>query len=150
VYKRQPWDNFETSFAPGVNTTGKIVRIIEKGVIAELPAGVDGFVPASQLSTGKLKNIAFCFPVEAEIPLKVVEFDKENKKIVLSALMALKEKDNAEIEQYITKHKLEKVTVEDIKNATLSEADTSGFPSFDGPEEKAQPAAAPAAGSENA
>lgn len=145
-----PWDNFEKSFAPGINTTGKIVRIIEKGVIAELPAGVDGFVPASQLSTGKLKNIAFCFPVDSEIPLKVVEFDKENKKIVLSSLMALKEKADAEIEQYIAKHKLEKVTVEDIKNSTMSEVDTSGFPSFDGPDEKPAPAAAPAAGSENA
>jgi small subunit ribosomal protein S1 len=39
------------------DTEGKIVRMIEKGVIVELPAGVDGFVPSSQLATKQVRNI---------------------------------------------------------------------------------------------
>ncbi|MGE5398888.1 MAG: 30S ribosomal protein S1 [Syntrophothermus sp.] len=135
-----PWDTFEKNYAVGTISDGKVVRIIEKGLIAELPAKVDGFVPATQLSTAKLKNIAFCFPVDTVLPLKVVEFDKENKKIVLSALGALKEKSDAEIQEYITRHKLEKVTVEDIKNANADAVDSSDFPNFEVPDEPATPA----------
>ena len=71
------------------------------------------------------------------LPLKVVEFDKENKKIVLSALGALKEKSNEEIQEYIAKHKLEKVSVEDIRNANAESFDSSDFPSYDVPDEAA-------------
>jgi len=44
-----PWDTFEDVYKPGKITKGNIVRLIEKGVIAELPETVDGFVPMSHL-----------------------------------------------------------------------------------------------------
>ncbi|MBI9072577.1 MAG: 30S ribosomal protein S1 [Melioribacteraceae bacterium] len=122
-----PWDTFEGTYAAGTIAQGKVVRIIEKGVIVELPQGVDGFVPASQLSPSKIKNLSFCFPVEQELDLSVVEFDKENKKIVLSAVAALKEKTDAEVAQYIEDHKLERVTVEDMKSADARKFDSSDF-----------------------
>lgn len=122
-----PWDSFETNYAVGTETPAKIVRIIEKGLIAELPSGVDGFIPSTQLSTSKIKNLSASFPVDSSITLKVVEFDKENKKIVLSAIAAVKEKDDSEILEYINSHKLEKVSVEDIKNADAGKFDSSDF-----------------------
>jgi small subunit ribosomal protein S1 len=122
-----PWDNFEKEYAVGRKTDGKVVRIIEKGLIAELPLEVDGFIPATQLSTSKIKNLSFCFPVGSKLELKVVEFDKENKKIVLSALAALKEKSDEEITAYINEHKLEKVTVQDIMQADAGKFDSSDF-----------------------
>ncbi|MCX6151641.1 MAG: 30S ribosomal protein S1 [Ignavibacteriales bacterium] len=130
-----PWDVFERNYAVGTIAEGKVVRIIEKGLIAELPSKVDGFVPVTQLSTSKIKNISYCFPVDSELPLKVVEFDKENKKIVLSAVGALKEKSNDEIKEYIAKHKLEKVSIDDIRNASADTVDSSGFPNYETPDE---------------
>jgi small subunit ribosomal protein S1 len=126
-----PWDIFENKYTVGSITDGKVVRIIEKGLIAELPDDVDGFVPANQLSTSKIKNVANHFPVDDEIPLKVIEFDKTNKKIVLSAIAALKEKTDKEIEDYLTKHKLDRVSVETIKNAEMGAIDSSEFPIFE-------------------
>jgi len=134
-----PWDTFEQRFSVGTITTGKVVRIIEKGLIAELPEGVDGFVPANQLSTSKLKNLAMHFPVDDVIPIKVIEFDKGNKKIVLSTIAALKEKQDNEILDYLNKHKLEKVSLDSIKNADTGAIDSSEFPIFeiqDSPEVK--------------
>ncbi len=122
-----PWDNFESVYAVGTKTDGKVVRIIEKGLIAELPLGVDGFIPATQLSPSKIKNLSYCFPVGTTLELKVVEFDKENKKIVLSALAVLKEKSDNEIAEYITTHKLDKVSVDDIKQADAGKFDSSDF-----------------------
>jgi small subunit ribosomal protein S1 len=126
-----PWDIFENKYTVGSVTKGKVVRIIEKGLIAELPDDVDGFVPANQLSTTKIKNVANHFPVDDEIPLKVIEFDKTNKKIVLSAIGALKEKTDQEIEEYLNKHKLDRVSVDSIKNAEMGAIDSSEFPIFE-------------------
>ena len=126
-----PWDVFEKKYSVGSVTEGKIVRIIEKGIIAELPDDVDGFIPATQLSTTKLKNLANHFPVDSMIPLKVIEFDKANKKIVLSAIAALKEKSEKEIQDYLTAHKLERVSIDSIKTAETSAIDSSEFPIFE-------------------
>ena len=126
-----PWDTFEEKFSIGTISEGKVVRIIEKGLIAELPEGVDGFVPANQLSTSKLKNLANHFPVDDIIPIKVIEFDKSNKKIVLSTIAALKDKPDNEIEEYLNKHKLDKVSLESIKSADTGAIDSSEFPIFE-------------------
>jgi small subunit ribosomal protein S1 len=130
-----PWENFEKLYSVGSLTEGKVVRIIEKGLIAELPENVDGFVPVTQLSTSKIKNIANHFPIDSVIPLKVIEFDKENKKIVLSSTAALKEKSEDEIQKYLAAHKLEKVTIQDIRSTETSSIDTSEFPIFEVSEE---------------
>ena len=66
--------------------------------------------------------------------IKVIEFDKESKKIVLSAIAALKEKSDAEIEQYINTYKLERVTVQNIQSAEMGTIDSSEFPIFEVPE----------------
>lgn len=125
-----PWDTFEKEYAAGKETEAKVVRIIDKGVIVELPKDVDGFVPVTQLSPSKLKNPSHHFPVGTTLNLRVIEFDKENKKIVLSALAAIKSKSDQEILDYISKHKLEKVTLDDIKNADLGKFDSSDFNLF--------------------
>ncbi len=128
-----PWDDFEKLYSVGSDVAGKVVRLIEKGLIAELPKGVDGFVPATQLSPSKIKNLSIGFAVDTELELRVVEFDKENKKIVLSALAPLKEKADEEIVNYITTHKLEKVTIEAIKNADAGKFDSSDFNLYEDP-----------------
>ena len=130
-----PWDTFEKVYNVGTITTGKVVRIIEKGLIAELPEMVDGFVPTTQLVPNKVKNIANHFPIDDVLSLKILEFDKENKKIVLSAIAAIKEKSEEEIRAYLDKHKLERVTVQDIMNVDTGSIDTSDFPIFEVPED---------------
>lgn len=126
-----PWEKFETLYAAGTDAKGKVVRIIEKGLIVELPEKVDGFVPGTQLSTSRIKNLAVHFPIDSELDMKVIEFDKESKKIVLSSLHWLKEQPEDVIEEYIAKHKLERVSVPDIKNAEPAAADPTDFPSFE-------------------
>jgi len=130
-----PWNNFEKLYSVGIITQGKVVRIIEKGLIAELPQEVDGFVPITQLATTKIKNIANHFPIDDVIPLKVIEFDKENKKIVLSAIAVLKDKSEEEIRAYLDKHKFDRVGIQEIQNAETSAIDSADFPIFEVPDE---------------
>ncbi len=79
-----PWDTFESDYRVHTKTTGKIVRMIDKGVIVELPSEVDGFVPLSHLAKGNLTKPAEGYAVGDSIELVVIEFNKDNKKIILS------------------------------------------------------------------
>ncbi|MCB0702246.1 MAG: 30S ribosomal protein S1 [Ignavibacteriae bacterium] len=119
-----PWDTFENSYGVDAETEAKIERIIEKGVIVELPDGVDGFVPVSQLSFAPVKNISDYFKPGDTLPLRVVEFDKESKKIVLSVVEALRHRTAEDIEAYNKKHQVpnaEKYTLESVQQATPEE-----------------------------
>jgi small subunit ribosomal protein S1 len=82
--KDNPWDEFEGAYGVHTKTTGKILRMIDKGVIVELPAMVDGFVPLSHLAKQNLAKPADGYAVGDELELVVIEFNKENKKIILS------------------------------------------------------------------
>jgi small subunit ribosomal protein S1 len=112
-----PWEVFESQYKVGTDVAGKIVRIIEKGVIVEMPLGVDGFVPLSQLSHTPVKNISESFKVGDDIPLKVIEFDKDSKKIVLSALEYLRGKEQKLVDEYVASHKLTPMTMKDVVSA---------------------------------
>ncbi len=122
-----PWEKFGENYKIGTEVEGKIVRIIEKGVIVELPLGVDGFVPISQLAMGQIKNIADKFKIGDPLPLRVVEFDKDAKKIVLSAVEFLKGKETRVVQDYMAAHKLPTHTVADLATITgqTSDGDTS-------------------------
>lgn len=79
-----PWDIFEEKYKIGTLIQGKVVRLIEKGLLAELPDGVDGFVPMSHLVADSLSKPADKYQIDDVLNLTVIEFNKENKKIVLS------------------------------------------------------------------
>ena len=109
---QDPWDEFEQKYAVGAETPGQISQIIEKGVIVILPGDVDGFVPVSHLLQGGVKDIHSSFKIGDELPLRVIEFDKENKRIILSALEYFKDKNKEEIEAYLLAHPNEKKEIE--------------------------------------
>jgi small subunit ribosomal protein S1 len=112
--EENPWDKFEREYKVGTEVVGKILRHVDKGLLVELPLKVDGYVPANQLSPTPIKNIKQAFPEGEELTLKVIEFDKENKKITLSAIEALRDKEQKLVEEYLAKHKLERVTIGDL------------------------------------
>ena len=133
-----PWDTLGEAFSEGTDTTGKVVRIIEKGVIVELPGGIDGFVPGSQLAFHAIKNVGDVFKIDETLNLRVIEFDSENKKIVLSATEWLKAQDKAIVDEYNEKHPVPKETLEDThKRAPRKNSKKITTASADAPAENA-------------
>jgi small subunit ribosomal protein S1 len=63
-------------------------------------------VPSSQLATKQVKNIPESFREGDSLPLRVIEFDKENKKIVCSVVEYLKGKDQEVVDAYLASHGL--------------------------------------------
>ena len=115
-----PWDKLADDFKVGTEANCKVVKAIEKGIIVELPAVVDGFIPASQLSVSQVRNFAELFKPGEELNAEVIEFDKEAKKIVLSVLDYLKDKDEKEVTDYVAKFKLKKFNLGDVIDRTKS------------------------------
>ncbi len=109
-----PWDAFEDSYSVDTETTGTISRLIDKGVIVTLPLGVDAFVPLNHLGKSNIKRASDHFKVGDELPLKVIEFDKENKRIVLSVSEYLKGKEKEEIDSFMTSHNFAPTTMGDL------------------------------------
>ncbi len=109
-----PWDSFEENYKIDTETMGKIARIIEKGIIVTLPLGVDGFIPNHHLGLPKGKRASDVYEIGAEIPAKVIEFDKDNKKIVLSVSAYFKDRERKEFEDYLASHGASKTTLAEV------------------------------------
>ena len=78
--EENPWDVFETVFVVGSVHQGTIINVIEKGAIDSLPYGVEAFAPTRHL----VKPDGTMAKVEETLDFKVIEFNKEAKKIVVS------------------------------------------------------------------
>lgn len=113
-----PWNKLVDEFKAGTECDCKVMKAIEKGIILELPNQVDGFIPASQLSVSPVKNFAELFKTGDELKAEVIEFDKDSKKIVLSVLEYLKDKDEKEVDDYVNKFGLKKFTLADVVERT--------------------------------
>ena len=109
-----PWPRFNREYAVGTEVTGTISRILERGVVVSLAGDVDGFVPLSQLAVDDIQNPRQSFSEGQQLPMKVIEFDEDQKKIVLSVRDYLKDKDNAEYEAYLASHPIQQVTIGDV------------------------------------
>ncbi len=85
--EENPWDVFETVFSVGSVHGGTIVNMNDKGAIVALPYGVEGFAPLRHLT----KEDGSHAKEEEVLDFKVIEFSKENKKIILSHTKAYKD-----------------------------------------------------------
>ncbi len=90
--EENPWDVFESVFAVGSVHLGTIVSMSDKGAIVALPYGVEGFAPLRHLG----KEDGTQARDEEALDFKVIEFSKENKKIILSHSKIHQDAQNAE------------------------------------------------------
>lgn len=121
-----PWNNIDQNLPPNTETTGKISKIIPKGVLVDVPLDeeivVEGFVPLSHLAVPKLKKPELAFEVGEEIPLKVIELDMENRRLILSvrAFYFGKEDKFREYQDYRMSKKQKKIeTKEKLKEGIM-------------------------------
>ena len=100
-----PWDSVETAFPVDSEVKGKIVRLLDRGVVVELPNGLEGFIPVSKLTAEYIKVPADAFKVGDEVPATVTEIDQNNRKIYLSVVDYFKNRESAELKAWMDSHK---------------------------------------------
>ena len=75
-----PWDVFEAKYTVGSIHEGKIIELMEKGAVVQLDEDVEGFATPKHL----VKEDGSQAQQGETLPFKVIEFNKDSKRIILS------------------------------------------------------------------
>ncbi|MCA5006069.1 30S ribosomal protein S1 [Sphingobacterium bovistauri] len=78
--EENPWDTFETIFTEGSIHEGTVIKVGDKGDIVALQYGVEGFCPSKH----SVKEDGSVLKVDDNAEFKIIEFNKENKRLVIS------------------------------------------------------------------
>ncbi len=90
--EENPWDVFEGIFTVGSVHEGTIVEMLDKGAVVALPYGVEGFATPKHLA----KEDGSQAKVEEKLNFKVIEFNKDSKRIILSHSRTFEDEARAE------------------------------------------------------
>ena len=80
----EPWSVIDTTYEVGQVIEGKVVQIKEYGAFVELEPGLDGLVHISEVAHKRVGNIAEELEVGQTVSAKILEIDKDRKRISLS------------------------------------------------------------------
>ena len=90
--EENPWDVFETIFSVDSVHEGTIVDLVDKGAVVALPYGVEGFATPKHL----VKEDGSQAVLDEKLEFKVIEFNKEAKRIILSHSRIFEDKNKVE------------------------------------------------------
>ena len=90
--EENPWDVFETIFTVGSVHEGTIIEMLDKGAVVALPYGVEGFATPKHL----VKEDGTQAKVDEKLNFKVIEFNKDSKRIILSHSRIFEDETRAE------------------------------------------------------
>ena len=78
--EENPWEVFETVFTAGSVHEGTIINFVDKGATVSLPYGIETYVSQKNLVKEDGSNAV----LEEKLPFKVLEFNKNTKRINIS------------------------------------------------------------------
>ena len=110
--EENPWDVYETVFPLGSVHQGTITSMNDKGAVVTLPYGVEAFAYSRQLEKADKTKAR----VDETLDFKVVEFSKENKRIVVSHTRTFQEsEEEARVKAETEEAKKERATKKSVK-----------------------------------
>ena len=123
--EEDPWNALEDTFGVGTVHEGTIIKKDDKGAVVQLSYGLEGFAPNRHL----IKEDGTSFAVDQTAPFMVIEFDRNEKRIVLSHMKIweqakFEEKEAARKEARVEADKTKKVvkTIQSkVEKATLGD-----------------------------
>jgi len=90
--EENPWDVFETIFTVGSIHEGTITEVMDKGAVIALEYGVEGFATPKHL----VKEDGSQAKLDEKLNFKVIEFNKDSKRIILSHSRIAEDANKAE------------------------------------------------------
>ncbi|MGE5230423.1 MAG: 30S ribosomal protein S1 [Deltaproteobacteria bacterium] len=81
-----PWLHIGETYPINMELRGKVLRLMDKGVVVDVGNDIEGFVPMSQLGLPDLENPADAVKEGQPVDLKVLEVDPIHHRIVLAAV----------------------------------------------------------------
>ena len=117
--EENPWDVFETVFTDGSIHEGTIIEMLDKGAVVQLQYGVEGFATPKHL----VKEDGSHAQLNEKLPFKVIEFNKDSKRIILSHSRTFEDVQRAEAraeKKSVRKTAKKEETVAGIQNQAAS------------------------------
>ena len=152
--EENPWDTFENVFPVGSYHEATILRRDDRGAIVQLPYGLEAFAPIKHIrkEDGQQAN------VDEALTVKVIEFNRDDKRILVSHLRYLEDirrEADESVKQEQVKERAEvrkavKKTQSKVERATLGELDAFSQLKQQLKDEDAQKATPPPASLEKA
>ena len=90
--EENPWDVFETIFTVGSIHEGTVTEVMDKGAVISLEYGVEGFATPKHL----VKEDGTQAKLDDKLEFKVIEFNKDSKRIILSHSRIAEDANKAE------------------------------------------------------
>ncbi|MBB2952593.1 MULTISPECIES: 30S ribosomal protein S1 [Sphingobacterium] len=110
--EENPWDTFETIFTIDSVHEGTVLKVGDKGDIVALQYGVEGFCPSKH----SVKEDNSALKVDEVASFKIIEFNKENKRLVISHSRIWEdERAEARVEEFNARKKEAKVANNAVK-----------------------------------
>ena len=81
---KEPWSLHELDIKEGKIIEGKVVRLTSFGAFIEVFEGVEGLVHITEITDENIAKPSEILEIGQKVKVKVISFDKENKKIALS------------------------------------------------------------------
>ncbi|MCT4618733.1 MAG: bifunctional 4-hydroxy-3-methylbut-2-enyl diphosphate reductase/30S ribosomal protein S1 [Marinisporobacter sp.] len=94
----EPWQNIEEKYNVGDIVDGKVVKLVDFGAFVELEPGVDGLVHISQISDRHIAKPSEEVHMGQKVTVKILDLNKENKRISLSMKEAVAGADDTNVE----------------------------------------------------
>ena len=111
-----PWDVFEEKFTVGSIHEGKITELLEKGAVISLDENVEGFATPKHLQ----KEDGSQAQAGEVLPFKVIEFNKDSKRIILSHSRTFEDPQREEKKAAAKKARAPKADAPKIENVAAS------------------------------
>lgn len=102
--QEDPWPQIAKKYSNGTECLGSVCKVLDRGVVVSLDGDVEGFVPVSQLGHKDLTDPTGIFNENDQLPLQVIEFDRNQHKIVLSVAAYYKKRERTELDQFLQSH----------------------------------------------
>lgn len=83
-----PWESAESKYAVGTGVTGTVTRVENFGCFVEVEEGVEGLLPASEMSWRRIRHPSEVTNVGEQLRLIVIQLDAQAKKLTLSLKQA--------------------------------------------------------------
>jgi small subunit ribosomal protein S1 len=98
-----PWPQLAEQFPPGMELSGSINRLFDRGAIVDLGSGIEGFVPLSQLGIDDLKRPNDAFETGEQLTMKVTRVDVPNHRLILSVKGWLADQDDIALAEWTSR-----------------------------------------------
>jgi small subunit ribosomal protein S1 len=83
--QEDPWLRIGETYPVGTELRGRVLRLMDKGVVVDIGNDIEGFVPMSQLGIPEIQNLGDAVKEGQAVDLKVLEVDPIHHRIVLAA-----------------------------------------------------------------